>query len=208
MSSSRWRDSDSVSFASTNTDPLSSPSDGYFSNYGTLPDAMFIDTQAANKSGKPTVVIDAVEGSSSRNYEQDATPLMETFVGQEAPPPSYLEATTPMPWEGRPSGDEGSRLLIPGRASFAPMTPGMEEMGHRDGKYRKRSFGDQFSRKKMFKWIAATLGIIILAAVIMAIATRDTKVCKSLALRRIWCTCGYSCLYRSPIPSFPCPNYP
>jgi hypothetical protein len=190
MSSSRWRDSDSASFASTNTDPLSSPTDGSFSNYGTLPDAMFIDTQAANKSGKPAVVVSEAESSTSsaRRYEQDEAPLMETFVGQDVPPPSYLEATTPMPWESAPGG-EGSRLLAPGRASFSPMTPGREEMGHRDGKYRKRSFGDQFSRKKMFKWIGATLALIILAAIIMALATKDRVSTSCIALMVVFCAC-------------------
>jgi hypothetical protein len=204
MSSSRWRDSDSISFASANTDPLSSPTDGYFSHYGTLPDTMFIDTQSANlKSGRPAVVVSDAESESSRTYEQDATPLLESFVGQEAPPPSYLEATTPMPWEGRPSGDEESRLLVSGRASFSPMTPGREDMGHRDGKYRKRSFGDQFSRKNMFRWVAATLGIIILAAVIMAVAMRDIKVCGSLRVACIALLCKFECSHarRSRTPS-------
>ncbi|KAF2680264.1 hypothetical protein K458DRAFT_392916 [Lentithecium fluviatile CBS 122367] len=172
-SSSRWRDSDSASFNSTNTDPLSSPTNGYFANYGTLPDEMFIDTEAANKGGKPRVVVSA--GSPSRTrYEQDATPLLETFVGQEAPPPSYLEATTPMPWEGRPSGDEAQRLLVGGRASFAPMTPLREEM-HKDGKYRRRSFREHFSRRRMLKWVGATLALIVIAALIAALASKDKK---------------------------------
>jgi hypothetical protein len=178
MSSSRWRDSDSASFYSTNTDPLSGPSDGYFANYGTIPSDMFIDTEAANRGSKPTVVVSAA-GSSRRDYEEDATPLLETFVGQEAPPPSYLEATTPMPWDGRPSRDEASRLLVGERASFAQMTPMREEM-HKDGKYRRRSFREHFSRKRMLKWVAATLALIIVAAAAVALATKDKKVCASL----------------------------
>jgi hypothetical protein len=133
---------------------------------------MFIDTEAANKAGKPSVVVSAA-GPSRRN-EEDATPLLETFVGQEAPPPSYLEATTPMPWEGRPSGDEAARLLV--NESFAQMTPMREEM-HKDGKYRRRSFRDQFSRRRMLKWVAATLALIIIVAAVVAWATKDMKVC-------------------------------
>lgn len=144
---------------------------------------MFIDTEAANKRARPTVVVDQAESSNYRNREQDATPLLETFVGQEAPPPSYLEATTPMPWDGRPSGDEGSRLLAPERASFARMSPVQEEPGHWDGKYQRKGFRDQFTKRKMAWWIAMTLGIIVLLATIVAVANNGAKVCTTANVR-------------------------
>ena len=173
MSSSRWRDSDTASFLSTNTDPLSSPTDGYFSNRG-QPDDMYIDTEAANKGAKPSVTV-----SSATRYSEETTPLLETFVGQD-PPPSYLEATTPNPWNGRSSGDEASRLLEDGgRRSFAPMLAERDGM-HKDGPYRRRSIREHCTKKRMLKWLAAILAIVILAAIIAA-ATNHRKQVRSLS---------------------------
>lgn len=165
MSSSSWRDSDSISFLSTHSDPLSSPTNGYFSSRG-HPSDMYIDTEAANKGAKPKVTV-----SSPTRYSEERTPLLETFVGQDAPP-SYLEATTPMPWNGRPSGDEGARLLDGGRVAVTPMAEDI----HKDGKYRRRSFREHCSRRRMLKWVGAILAIITLAAIIAALTNKHQKV--------------------------------
>jgi hypothetical protein len=148
-----YRDSDTASFLSTNSDLLSSPTDGYFNNRSqsqTLPQDMYIDTDAANKGSKPR--INVTEPRSNEN-----SPLLESFVGQ-APPPSYLEATTPNPWNTRPSGDEGVRLLsFDGRGA-----PGDAEAGSYKGwSGRRRSFREHCSRKRMLKWMAAVLFLVI-----------------------------------------------
>lgn len=169
--------SDSASFLSTTTDdPLSSPSDGYFSQRS-HPRDMFIDTDAANKGAKSQaqtqITVTSPQSASRYPHSQESTPLLESFVGQEAPP-SYLEATTPQPWNARPSGDEGARLLsFDGRVS-----PGMREDGvmYGDMKYKKRSFREHCSRKRMLKWIAAILAIIILAAILAAVTQKEKKV--------------------------------
>lgn len=165
---------DAASFYSSITDPLSSPTDGYFRqgsqsrDRGSVPsDIMYIDTEAANqRSKKPQVTI-----SSPTRYTEESTPLLETFVGQDAPP-SYLEATTPMGWRG-----EGVGLLNEERAVLTPL----REEGHKDGIYRRRNWREIFSRKRV-KWLAALLALIILIIIIAALAHRDSKV------REIGCT--------------------
>ena len=144
MSPSRYttrslRDDDAASFYSSITDPLSSPTDGYFRGStnsrgtGNVPsDAMYIDTAAANQGAKnPHVTV-----SSPTRYPEEGTPLLETFVGQDAPP-TYLEATTPMGWR-----EEGVGLLNEARPVLTPM----REEGHKDGRYRRRDWREIFSR--------------------------------------------------------------
>lgn len=170
----RRTNSDAASFYSTITDPLSSPTDGYFRSQqptrygssGSVPtDVMYIDTDAANAAAKkPRVEVTR----SSPVYREQTTPLMETFVGQDAPP-SYLEATTPMGWRGEAVG-----LLDEERPALTPL----REEGHQDGQYRRRSLRDFFSRKRI-KWAAAILAIIALIAIIVALAHRDSKVRRS-----------------------------
>lgn len=156
---------------------------------------MYIDTEAANKGGsKPKVTV-----NSPTRYSEERTPLLETFVGQDAPP-SYLEATTPMPWNGRPSGDEASRLLEDGgRPSFAHMS---EEL-HKDGKYRRRSFREHCSRKRMLKWIAAILALIILAAVIAAVTHKNKQVNKSSPTCSSMCSHLQATVSPIPVPAQP-----
>lgn len=163
MPSERYRDSDAASFYSTNSDPLASPTDGYFhraTDSGSVPNDMYIDTEAANKGARPKV---AVSSSSPVRYPEERTPLLETFLGQDAPP-SYLEATTPMGWRG-----EGVGLLNEERATLTPL----REEVHKDGKYRRRSLREHCSRGRMLKAMAAILGIIILAAIIAALAHKN-----------------------------------
>lgn len=167
--------SDAASFYSTITDPLSSPTDGYFSSQrgttygsvrgsGSVPtDVMYINTEAANAAAKkPRVEINR----SSPVYREESTPLLETFVGQDAPP-SYLEATTPMGWRGEAVG-----LLNEERPVLTPL----REEGHKDGQYRRRNFREYFSRKRTLIGLAALLVIIILAAIVAALAHKDSKV--------------------------------
>ncbi|OAG11944.1 uncharacterized protein CC84DRAFT_1079908 [Paraphaeosphaeria sporulosa] len=121
---------------------------------------MYIDTEAANQAAKkPQVTI-----SSPARYPEERTPLLETFVGQDAPP-SYLEATTPMGWR-----EEGVGLLNEERAVLTPM----REEGHKDGRYRRREWKEIFSRKRV-KWSGALLAAILLIVVIAALAHRDKK---------------------------------
>lgn len=166
------RDSDTASFLSTNTDPISSPSDGYFSNRA-HPQEMFIDTEAANKGAK--VRVEAASPRSATRYSQETTPLLSSFVGH-GPPPSYLEATTPNPWNARSSGDEAARLLaFDGRISPAPLAD-PRDSEHKDWAYRRRSFREHWSRKRLLKWGAAILLVIILAAILAAVTHSKKEV--------------------------------
>jgi len=140
-------------------------------------DEMYIDTEAANKGAKPKVT---VSSSSPVAYREEQTPLLDAFVGQEAPPPSYLEATTPLGWHVRPSGDEAERLLEDGNGRRPPFTPLREEV-HKDGKYRRRSLAEHCTKKKMLKWMAAILAVVILAVIIAAAMHQNNKV---------WCFSG------------------
>jgi hypothetical protein len=153
----------------------SSPTDGYFRDANprgreSVPsDVMYINTEAANQAAKrPQVTI----GSPA----QERSPLLETFVGQDAPP-SYLEATTPMGWRG-----EGVGLLNEDRAMLTPL----REEGYRDGRYRRRNWRD-ISWRKRLQWSAVMLVIMILIVIIAVLATRNEKV------RELGMTTGDQC---------------
>ncbi|KAF1958438.1 hypothetical protein CC80DRAFT_30696 [Byssothecium circinans] len=122
---------------------------------------MFIDTEAANTT-TPSVKVTGPSTSLT------ITPVLETFVGQEPPPPSYLEATTPIPWARSGAGDEGARLLEDGRASGA-FTP-MEE--HKDGKYRRRGWADRVGKRRVAMGVAVVIALIILGVLMAALAGR------------------------------------
>lgn len=115
---------------------------------------MYIDTEVANKGTGPKVAVD----SNPARYSEQRTPLMGTFVGQDAPP-SYLEATTPVGWRG-----EGVGLLNEERVPFTPM----REEEHQDGKYRRRSIKEHCTRRRMLIGMAAILAIILLGAIVAA----------------------------------------
>ncbi|KAJ4360748.1 uncharacterized protein N0V89_001315 [Didymosphaeria variabile] len=121
---------------------------------------MYIDTEAANEGAKKP------QGTtrSPARYTEERTPLLDSFVGQDAPP-SYLEATTPMGWRG-----EGVGLL---NEETAVLTP-LREEGHKDGRYRRRNCKAYYSRKRM-QWLAALFVMIILVAIIAVLAHRNNK---------------------------------
>lgn len=131
---------------------------------------MFIDTQTAQRTMGPNLQVTGPNGYTAA----DESPLLETFVGQDAPPPSYLEATTPLPWAGRPGGDEGARLLEDG--GRAPISPMSEE--YKDGKYRKRGFLDWFTTRRVVTGLLIVVGIILVGAIFAALAgIQGNKVC-------------------------------
>ena len=129
---------------------------------------MFIDTKAANAGAAPRL---KVTGAS--NGDPEDSPLLESFVGQDAPPPSYLEATTPMPWARSGRGNEGERLLEDGRVSIA-FTPMREE--YKDGKYRRRGWADRLRKRRVLCGLLVLIVLIIFGAIIAALAGRK-EVC-------------------------------
>ncbi|KAF2114537.1 hypothetical protein BDV96DRAFT_100675 [Lophiotrema nucula] len=132
---------------------------------------MFIDTEAANSRSKlPAIHIEETSKSPKPQYERESTPLVESFLGQERPPPSYLEATTPGPWNNefsvRPSGDEGVRLLsFDGRTSPGPAD---EDGMYKGMAHRRKRLREHCTRRRLLKWIGALLLILLLAAIIAA----------------------------------------
>jgi hypothetical protein len=136
---------------------------------------MFIDTEAANRASKVRVEI---ASRSPEPSSQAQSPLLTSFVGQ-GPPPSYLEATTPNFWNARPSGDEEARLLsFDGRPSPAPVLADPLEGIYKGPMYKRRAFREHCSRARMIKWVAAILGILLLAAILTVVtrAPRDVSI--------------------------------
>jgi hypothetical protein len=126
---------------------------------------MFIDTEAANKNAK--VSITATSPKPIDGPSHDASPEMESFLGQEAPP-TYLEATTPRPWIGRPSGDEEARLLTFDGCTSPPPVDG----SWKDFYYRRRSFREHWTRRRMLKWGVVFLIIILLIAILAVVSSK------------------------------------
>ncbi|ORY12524.1 hypothetical protein BCR34DRAFT_587152 [Clohesyomyces aquaticus] len=129
---------------------------------------MYIDTTAANEASK------APEAKSPRTgirHSEETTPLLETFVNQP-PPPSYLEATTPNPWNNRRSGDEGSRLLAFDERGAGESPPDQRSDGLYKGLvYRRRSLREHCTQRRTIKAIVAIVFLIMLI-IIIALATR------------------------------------
>lgn len=129
---------------------------------------MFIDTTTANTHpSRPHI---ALSPRNSSPYNDSQTPLLETFVGQDAPP-TYLEATTPGLYETRLSGEEGARLLsFDGREA--------RDARGKEDKYRRRSLREKCLKKKWARWIAGVVLVGVLAALGAAAlaAKRDTQV--------------------------------
>ncbi|CAO2653349.1 Nn.00g027600.m01.CDS01 [Neocucurbitaria sp. VM-36] len=124
---------------------------------------MFIDTATANNQlPGPRVII----SPRTSPYNDSSTPLLETFVGQDAPP-SYLEATTPGLYTSRLSGEEGAGLLAP---------DGHESRDARlkEEKYRRRTLRQQCTKKKHLKWIAGVLAVVTIAAILAAMLAAVT----------------------------------
>src|SRR3982750_1012709 len=109
---------------------------------------MFIDTEAANsRSSRPQIII------SPSPYNDSSTPLLETFVGQDAPP-SYLEATTPGLYTSRLSEEQGARLLSSeGREA--------NDAKLKEEKYGRKSLREQCLKRKCLNWVRAVLAVVI-----------------------------------------------
>lgn len=120
---------------------------------------MFIDTATANnRSPRPRVIISP--RATQYEYEDASTPLLDSFVGQDAPP-SYLEATTPGLYASRLSEEQGARLL----------TSEAREARHaklKEDKYRRKSLREQCLKRKCLKGVAAVSVVIIVAALLAA----------------------------------------
>lgn len=125
---------------------------------------MYIDTANANtRSSRPQIIVTPSHVSSPYNNDSE-TPLLETFVGQDAPPPpTYLEATTPGLYNARLSGEEGARLLsFDGRQA--------RDATFKEEQYR-RSFCQQWLKNKWSKMVAGLVISIIVVAILAAILT-------------------------------------
>lgn len=119
---------------------------------------MFIDTATANNwSGRPQTVI----SDRTSPYNESSTPILETFVGQDAPP-TYLEATTPGLYSSRLYGEEGTRLL-----SFDGREP--SDAISKEDKYNEKSIREKCLRWKWLRWFAAVLAVVLLLAMLALI---------------------------------------
>lgn len=134
---------------------------------------MYIDTATANtRSSRPQLTIASSRDSSPYNNDSQ-TPLLETFVDQEAaPPPTYLEATTPGLYTARLSGEEGARLLsFDGRQA--------RDATFKEEQYSRRNLRQQCLKKTWFKTVAGLMIFIVLvamlAAMLAAVSTRKEK---------------------------------
>jgi hypothetical protein len=133
---------------------------------------MFIDTATANtRSLRPQVII------SPSPYNDGSTPLLETAVGQDVPPPSYLEATTPGLFTSRMSGEEGARLLsLDGREA--------RDVAYKEEQYGRRSLRQRCLRKPWRKLVVSVLVVmflaVMLALMLAAVSARRDKLVRSL----------------------------
>lgn len=121
---------------------------------------MYIDTAAANRRlGQPRIV---VSPRYAAPYTQSQTPLLDEPLDDRDAPPTYLEATTPGLYYGRPSGDEGATLL------------NAEEQRYKEDAYSTRSFR-QSLRTKWTKWLGITMLLIFVFAAGVAFTTSARK---------------------------------
>lgn len=139
---------------------------------------MHIDTEAANtRFPRPEVIISARDSSP---YNERSTPLLEPFVRRDAPPPTYLEATTPGLYSARLSAEEGARLLsLDGREA--------RDAVHKEDQYGGRS--EKFMKGKALRAIALVFTIMalttLLASLLAAGATRRDKQVSRLMVAKI-----------------------
>jgi hypothetical protein len=125
---------------------------------------MFIDTANANsRSARPQVIISPAQRTSP--YNESSTPLLETFVGQDAPP-TYLEATTPGLYSARLSDDQGARLLAEGDREA-------RDAAIKEEKYRRKGLR-QWTAKWWVRWAAAVVAITLLAVLLATMAAAVT----------------------------------
>jgi hypothetical protein len=122
---------------------------------------MFIDTANANsRSVRPQISISPRRTSP---YNESSTPLLVPFVGQEPPPPTYLEATTPGLFSSRLSDDQGARLLADGEREET-------DAADKEDKYRRKGLRAECASRRWIRWVPAIAFIIILAAMLIAMA--------------------------------------
>ncbi|KAF1843166.1 uncharacterized protein K460DRAFT_340992 [Cucurbitaria berberidis CBS 394.84] len=137
---------------------------------------MFIDTATANNESSRRQIVNP---SRTSPYDDSSTPLLETFVGQDAPP-SYLEATTPGLYTSRLSGEEGARLLpVDGREA--------QDARLKEDKYKRKTLRQQCANRKNLKWFAAVLFAVVLVAILAVllagVAARSDKQVSKPALK-------------------------
>ncbi|KAH6633480.1 hypothetical protein C7974DRAFT_172497 [Boeremia exigua] len=122
---------------------------------------MYIDTAAANsRSRQPRAVISPRYAAA---HTQSQTPLLEEEqLNDGEAPPTYLEATTPGLYYGRPSGDEGATLL------------NNDEQEYKEDEYSRRSFR-QSLRTKWTKWLGIFMLLVFVFAAGIAFTTSARK---------------------------------
>ena len=121
---------------------------------------MYIDTVAANSRSRQLQVI--VSPRYAVPYTESQTPLLEEPLDSHDAPPTYLEATTPGLYYGRPSGDEGTTLL------------NREEHEYKEEAYGRRSFR-QTLRTRWTKWLGMSMLLIFVFAAGVAFTTSARK---------------------------------
>ncbi|KAF2865271.1 hypothetical protein BDV95DRAFT_632458 [Massariosphaeria phaeospora] len=140
---------------------------------------MFIDTNAANKVARPTVSVSSPRSEDGSTQLEDASPLLTSFVGQDAPP-SYLEATTPVAWSARPSDNEAAGLLsFDGRSPVSSRAD--PEAKHYALSYRRRGWREHCSNH-LWKWISALFFLTMVAAIAAAAIHSDKHKATEISL--------------------------
>jgi hypothetical protein len=125
---------------------------------------MFIDTANANsRSSRPQIIISVRPSPRTSPYNESSTPLLEPFVGQDPPPPTYLEATTPGLFSSRLSDDQGARLLADGDREAGDAVI-------KEDQYRKQSLRAQCATRRWVRWIPAIAFLVMLAGSLVAMA--------------------------------------
>ncbi|KAL1653917.1 hypothetical protein SLS61_003318 [Didymella pomorum] len=121
---------------------------------------MYIDTAAANsRSRQPQIVISPRYAS---QYQESQASLLDEHHNTRDAPPTYLEATTPGLYYGRPSGEEGANLL------------NGEEQGYKQDEYRRRSFRQRL-RTEWTKWLGICMLVVFVLAAGVAFTTSARK---------------------------------
>lgn len=130
---------------------------------------MFIDTAAANNISRQSQSF--ISSRHAAPYTASQTPLLEEALDSHDAPPTYLEATTPGLYYGRPSGDEGAALL------------NRDEQVNKEDARTSRSLR-QSLRTRWANWLGILLLLIFVFAAGIAFTTsarKDKQVCNSVA---------------------------
>lgn len=129
---------------------------------------MYIDTAAANNRSRQSQVV--ISPQHTHGYRDGEAPLLDEPLDPRDSPPTYLEATTPGLYYGRPSGEEGANLL------------NGEEQGYKQEEYTRKSFRQNL-RTKWTKWLGVCMLVVFVSAAGVAFSTsarKDRQVCISL----------------------------